>query len=190
MSIYGLLAVALLAAGCASTKPVVQVDDSAEKARAEEEARRKEAEAKAKAEAEAAARAKAAAEEAARQAQARAIEDAARQARQLGPIYFDYDMFNVRDDQMNVLLQHADILKAASQVKMTLEGHCDERGTIEYNLALGQRRADSAKFHLTRMGVNPDNLKTISYGEERPVAKGQDESAWSKNRRVEFVAAP
>ena len=75
-------------------------------------------------------------------------------------------------------------------MKVSVEGHCDERGTVEYNLALGQKRADSAKSFLVKAGIAADRLKTVSYGKERPADTGHSEAAWAKNRRVEIVAAP
>jgi peptidoglycan-associated lipoprotein len=77
-------------------------------------------------------------------------------------------------------------LRENSGERLSLEGHCDERGTEEYNLALGQRRADSVRSYLVSGGISPDRLKTISYGEEKPVDNGHDESAWAKNRRVQY----
>jgi peptidoglycan-associated lipoprotein len=148
--------------------------------KAEAEAKAKKAkedmEAKMKSEAEAEARMKAEAE--------------ARAARSYETTYFDYDKANIRDDQKAGLTANADKLKANMEVKVTLEGHCDERGTAEYNLALGQKRADSAKAFLTKAGVGADRLKTVSFGKERPADAGHTEAAWAKNRRVEIVAAP
>jgi len=193
--VYGFVALSLFGLGCAGTKPVQE--DLEAKARAEAEARKKKAEeeaARLKAEAEAKAREarmKAEAEARAREAQMMAeTEAAARAARQLGPVYFDYDAYGIRDDQKAVLADHADKLKAVGEVSLTLEGHCDERGTIEYNLALGQKRADAVKNYLVRSGVEESRLSTISYGKQRPAVAGRDEAAWSKNRRVEFTAAP
>ncbi|MBI2503680.1 MAG: peptidoglycan-associated lipoprotein Pal [Candidatus Latescibacteria bacterium] len=114
----------------------------------------------------------------------------ARAARAYEATYFDYDKSNIRDDQKAMLAQNADKLKTNADVKVTLEGHCDERGTAEYNLALGQKRADSAKAFLSKAGVAADRIKTLSYGKERPADAGHSEAAWAKNRRVEIVAAP
>ncbi|MBI4209124.1 MAG: peptidoglycan-associated lipoprotein Pal [Deltaproteobacteria bacterium] len=102
------------------------------------------------------------------------------------PIYFDFDQSIVREDQKPILKSLAAWLRENSKGKLTLEGHCDERGTEEYNLALGQRRADSVKSYLVSAGVSPDRLKTISYGEEKPADSGHDEAAWAKNRRVQY----
>jgi peptidoglycan-associated lipoprotein len=181
------LAVGLFAVGCASTKPVVQVDDTA--AKAAEAARKAEADAKAKAAAEAAAREARLKAEADATARAKAdAEAAALAARQLSTVYFDYDDYSIRSDQQGPLSSHADKLNAASGVKLTLAGHCDERGTVEYNLALGQKRADAVKNYLVRGGVDAERLSTISYGKEKPVDPGHSEASWAKNRRVEFSA--
>jgi peptidoglycan-associated lipoprotein len=181
------LAVGLFAVGCASTKPVVQVDDTA--AKAAEAARKAEADAKAKAAAEAAAREARLKAEADATARAKAdAEAAALAARQLSTVYFDYDDYSIRADQQGPLSSHADKLNAASGVKLTLAGHCDERGTVEYNLALGQKRADAVKNYLVRGGVDAERLSTISFGKEKPVDPGHSEASWAKNRRVEFSA--
>ena len=103
-------------------------------------------------------------------------------------VYFDYDSAVLSAAAQGVLKNKSIILGKYSGVSVKIEGHCDERGTNEYNLALGERRAESAKSFLVNLGVNPSRLKTISYGEEKPVNAGHDESAWSKNRRAHFVA--
>jgi peptidoglycan-associated lipoprotein len=102
-------------------------------------------------------------------------------------IYFDYDMYNIRSDMLEKLAQNAKILQSYPQAKIRIEGHCDERGTIDYNLALGERRAYSVKNYLTNYGIDPDRIRTISYGKERPAIPGHSESAWAKNRRTVFV---
>lgn len=104
--------------------------------------------------------------------------------RNLEDVFFDYDQYALRDDSRRVLDANADVLKTNSDWSVTLEGHCDERGTVEYNLALAEKRARAAKDYLVRMGVEDSRLRTISYGEERPFDPGHDESAWSQNRRV------
>ncbi len=106
---------------------------------------------------------------------------------QLQPIYFDFDQAIVRSDQIPQLEQNADYLKQTTGVKVIVEGNCDERGTNEYNLALGERRALNGKKFLVELGVEPDRIRTISYGEERPLFTGHDEFAWSHNRRDDFV---
>ncbi len=103
------------------------------------------------------------------------------------PIYFDFDKSNIREDQKTRLEGNADFLKANSDLKITIEGNCDERGTNEYNIALGERRAQAAKKYLMNLGVPKDSLYTISYGEERPLLYGHDEYSWSQNRRDDFV---
>lgn len=102
-------------------------------------------------------------------------------------IYFDFDKSNIRPDAREVLKTNADWFLKNSNVSIIIEGHCDERGTAEYNMALGQRRADEAKKYLVNLGVKGSTLKTISYGKERPIDSGHDEEAWAKNRRDHFV---
>jgi peptidoglycan-associated lipoprotein len=101
-------------------------------------------------------------------------------------VFFDYDKYDLRADARQVLSDNAQLLKDHSS-KLVLEGHCDERGTDEYNLALGQRRADAVKNYLADLGVSAAAMSTVSYGEERPFDPGHDEAAWSKNRRVHFL---
>jgi peptidoglycan-associated lipoprotein len=102
-------------------------------------------------------------------------------------IYFDFDSSELVPDARMMLKEKADFLTRNSGLTVTIEGHCDERGTTEYNLALGERRAMSAKRYLQDLGIAEFRLNTISYGEERPLVQGNDESAWSKNRRAHFV---
>jgi peptidoglycan-associated lipoprotein len=103
------------------------------------------------------------------------------------PIYFAYDDYTLDSSAQSSLNKLADYLKGAQTAAVQIEGHCDERGSIEYNLALGQRRAQSVKTYLSQLGVEDSRLSTISYGEEKPAADGHDEAAWSKNRRAQFV---
>jgi peptidoglycan-associated lipoprotein len=105
----------------------------------------------------------------------------------LKDVFFDYDKSNIREDQKAALNENIGWLKANSKAKVTLEGHCDERGTAEYNLGLGDRRAKAAKDYLVAAGIAPDRVATISYGKERPFVLGHDESAWKWNRRSHFV---
>ncbi len=98
-------------------------------------------------------------------------------------VFFGYDKFSVTTGARKTLKKQAAWLKTYSQVFVTIQGHADERGTREYNLALGDRRANSVKDYLVSLGVNPGRVNTISYGKERPVATGSSESAWSQNRR-------
>jgi len=101
-------------------------------------------------------------------------------------IYFDFDSDALKDDARSTLDAKITILNASPDVKLKVAGNTDERGSDEYNLALGQRRAAAAKRYLTDHGIAGDRIDIISYGEERPVATGHDESAWSQNRRDEF----
>ena len=103
------------------------------------------------------------------------------------PIYFDFDRSSIRNEARAVLEKTAAFLKDNASIHMRIEGNCDERGTSEYNLALGERRANSAKLFLVSLGISPDRIRTISYGEERPLARGNSEDAWAKNRRDDFV---
>jgi peptidoglycan-associated lipoprotein len=105
----------------------------------------------------------------------------------LKDIHFDFDKYDIRLEDADILKENAALLLANPNVKIQIEGHCDERGTIEYNLALGERRANSAKNYLVSLGVSANRLSTISYGEEKPVDPGHDEEAWAKNRRCHFI---
>jgi peptidoglycan-associated lipoprotein len=104
---------------------------------------------------------------------------------ELKTVYFAYDKDDLTDAARSILRQNANWLKANPQWNVVLGGHCDERGTIEYNLALGQRRANSVRSYLASLGVDASRMRTVSYGEERPVDNGHNEAAWAKNRRVE-----
>ncbi len=107
----------------------------------------------------------------------------------LKAVYFDFDSSSLRPDALATLRSNADKIKKTPGVLVQVAGHCDERGTQEYNLALGERRALSVREHLIRLGVSGDRLITISYGEEFPATTGSSESAWSQNRRCEFNRA-
>lgn len=191
-STIGLAAIALAgsllltATGCGPKpkpeppKPAINLDSlraaeeakrKADSIRVADEARRAAEEAKRKAEAEAA-RLKAEAE--------------AKDKASVRVIYFDYDKANIRNDMVSPSQFDADLMKKYANWRVQLEGHADERGTNEYNLALGDRRAQSVKKYLSDYGIGADRISTISYGEERPAVKGDNEAAWSKNRRVEF----
>ena len=124
-----------------------------------------------------------------------AREDSLRRAREAlegvrsaltAPIYFDYDSDAIGDAGRSALDQKLAILQANSGVRLRIAGHADERGSDEYNLALGQRRAAAAKRYLTQRGIPEGQIEIVSFGEERPVASGSDESAWAQNRRDEF----
>ena len=102
-------------------------------------------------------------------------------------VYFDYDESTLSDDTRDKLSRNADLLKGNPQFSVTIEGHADSRGTNEYNLALGERRANAVKDYLTSLGVDGSRLRTLSYGEERPVCTEDVESCWSQNRRGHMV---
>ncbi len=106
----------------------------------------------------------------------------------LGDVFFDFDKSELRTDAVAQLKTNANWLGEQAGRKVIIEGHCDERGTNEYNLALGERRANSAKDYIVNLGVEPARLKTVSYGEEKPFAQGHNEEAWAQNRRAHFVA--
>jgi peptidoglycan-associated lipoprotein len=107
----------------------------------------------------------------------------------LQTVYFDYNSFDLRPDALSTLRDNADKIKQVPGVIIQVEGHCDERGTQEYNFALAEKRALAVRSHLMNLGVSGDRIITISYGEEDPVDMGHTESAWSKNRRSEFNRA-
>lgn len=108
----------------------------------------------------------------------------------LKDIYFDFDRYDLRADAREVLKANADWLKRNASARIEIEGHCDERGTNEYNLALGAKRAQSAKDFLITLGISAERLSTISYGEEVPVCKENSEECWQRNRRARFVIIP
>ncbi|NBD20185.1 peptidoglycan-associated lipoprotein Pal [Aquabacterium fontiphilum] len=101
-------------------------------------------------------------------------------------VYFDFDSFLVKDEFRPVVEAHARRMNAARDTRIVIEGHTDERGGREYNLALGQRRAEAVQRSLTLLGVSAERIEAVSFGEERPAATGSDESAWSQNRRAEI----
>ena len=104
----------------------------------------------------------------------------------LEDIYFEFDRSTLTAESQEILRKKAQWLKVNRDAKVVIEGHCDNRGTNEYNLALGDRRAASTKAFLVNLGISPSRMVTISYGEERPLMHGQNEAAWSKNRRAHF----
>jgi peptidoglycan-associated lipoprotein len=116
----------------------------------------------------------------------RTLEDLNRNS-PLQPAFFGLDSFELDDAGRAVVASNAEILKKYPTWMVTVEGHCDERGTAEYNLALGERRAVAVKTYLVALGISPDRLRTVSYGKEFPFDAGHSESAWSKNRRAHFV---
>lgn len=105
----------------------------------------------------------------------------------LEKIYFDFDSSDLSASARETLSKNAAALKKASSARIRIEGNCDENGSAEYNLALGERRAKAAQQYLVTLGVSPDRLSTISYGKEKPAVQGSDESVWKKNRRDEFI---
>lgn len=105
----------------------------------------------------------------------------------LKDVFFDFDRYDLTADARTTLRANADWLKGNSSARIEIEGHCDERGTSEYNLALGAKRAQAARDYLGSLGIAADRLSTISYGEEIPVCKEQTESCWKQNRRARFV---
>ena len=193
------LCLGLILTGC-SKKAVVKEEPSVTK----EEAARLEAERTARLEAERAAK------EAREKELERAREEEARKAREefekslvakrepgiegevyesklFKDIHFDFDRYDIRPEDTEILKQSAALLSKYRTVKVQIEGHCDERGTHEYNLALGERRANSAKKYLVSLGVSQDRISTISYGEEKPSDPGGNEGAWAKNRRAHCI---
>jgi peptidoglycan-associated lipoprotein len=115
------------------------------------------------------------------------IEGVVHESKMLKDIHFDFDKYNIQPREAEILKENSALLKKYPGMKFQIEGHCDERGTGEYNLALGERRAYSAKKYLVSLGISPSNILTISYGEERPFDQGHNEEAWTKNRRAHFV---
>ena len=102
-------------------------------------------------------------------------------------VHFDFDKFNIKESERPVLEKKKQWMTANPNAKVLIEGHCDERGTTEYNLALGERRANACKQYMILLGIDKNRLSTISYGEEKPLDPGQNEEAWAKNRRGQFV---
>ena len=101
-------------------------------------------------------------------------------------VYFDFDKFDIKPEYRSILKEQATVLKKFSAIRVLIEGHCDSRGTAEYNLALGERRARAVKEYLMVLGVSASQMEIVSYGEERPAAEGNNEAAWAKDRRAEF----
>jgi len=113
----------------------------------------------------------------------------AKELYELADIRFEFDKFNLSDDARASLKNHAEWLNKNRDVMIVIEGHCDERGTSEYNLALGERRANAAAKFLVDMGIDAKRIKTLSYGEELPLDAGHNEDAWARNRRAHFAAS-
>jgi peptidoglycan-associated lipoprotein len=145
-----------------------------------------------------------AAERAAKEAAAKAAKDAADRAKkeaaakaaailkelQIADVNFDYNKYNLKPEAQEILKKGAPAYLKYRDYKLVVEGHCDERGTAEYNLALGEKRATEAAKYLADLGIEKERIKTISYGKEMPLAQGHDEAAWAKNRRAHFVIFP
>lgn len=105
----------------------------------------------------------------------------------LKDVFFDFDRYEIRQDQRDTLAKDAAWLRENGTVNFTVEGHCDERGTSQYNMALGERRAESVKDYLVQLGIASSRIQVISYGNERPFVTGHDETAWAQNRRGHFL---
>ncbi len=137
-----------------------------------------------------------AAEKAAREAAEKAKKEAAAKAAailqelKIPDVHFDFDKYNLRPDAQEILKKGAPAYLKYRDYKLVVEGHCDERGTAEYNLALGEKRAMEAAKYLVNLGIEKERIRTISYGKEMPLDKGHDEAAWAKNRRAHFVVFP
>jgi peptidoglycan-associated lipoprotein len=117
----------------------------------------------------------------------RPISDSEFFAANVNDAYFDYDKYNIRDDARQALEGDARAFAGRGGIRFTIEGHCDERGSEKYNIALGDRRANAAKEFLSSQGVNADRIDTIGYGKERPACTDHNEDCWQKNRRAHFV---
>jgi len=115
------------------------------------------------------------------------IEGEVFESTQLKDIHFEFDQYDLTEEARKILTENAKVLSTHTSLRIQIEGHCDERGSNEYNLALGERRAVSAKLYLKKLGVQENRLATMSYGEEMPADPGHSEEAWTKNRRCHFV---
>jgi len=174
-------------------KAVVQTPAEASAAAADDQAAR-----------ERALREQALSDQATREAAAKEAKDAADRAKkeatakaaailkelQIADVNFDYNMYNLRPEAQDILKKGAPAYLKYRDYKLVVEGHCDERGTAEYNLALGEKRANEAAKYLADLGIEKERIKTISYGKEMPLDQGHDEAAWAKNRRAHFVIFP
>ena len=105
----------------------------------------------------------------------------------LSNVFFDYNMYNLSSDSKRILKNNADALKSDESVIVTIAGHCDERGTNEYNISLGHKRANEVKRYLNGLGIDSSRMRAISYGEEKPLCSDSTEDCWRKNRRSEFT---
>lgn len=156
------------------SKPPTAVEDEAEKAKKRARIREQEQQAL---------REKALSEE-----EAKRLREAAEKARlESEDIHFEFDQYILSDTAKQILNKRAQWMKDYPAAKVLIEGHCDERGSAEYNLALGQKRAEVAMNYLTSLGISANRISTISYGKEKPLDTGSNEAAWAKNRRAHFV---
>ena len=172
-----ILSIALIMTGCPK-KTVVKEEPSVKKEEAAKaEAERKAKETKTKEEFEKSMVAK----------KTPGIEGEVFESSLLKDVHFDFDKYDIRPADAASLKGNADLLKKYHNVKVQIEGHCDERGTVEYNLALGERRANSTRNYLVSIGVSPERISTISYGKERPLDPSHNEAAWTKNRRAHTI---
>lgn len=126
-------------------------------------------------------------EQAVKEAAAPATEEAAAQQSQLATIYFDFDSYILSTTARETLTKNAGAMQKDNSIKLRVEGNCDERGSDEYNLALGEKRAKAAMNYLVSLGIPAERFSIISYGKEKPVDPGHDEAAWAKNRRDDFI---
>jgi len=117
----------------------------------------------------------------------RGIEGEVFETKLLKDIHFDFDRYDIRRGDEEILKENAALLKKYPKTKIQIEGHCDERGTVEYNLALGERRANNTKKYLVSLGIASSRISTISYGKEKPLDNGHNEEAWAENRRAHTV---
>jgi len=195
VSIIFILCIGLILMGCPK-KTVVKDEPSAKEAariEAERIAKEKEKEAKEKEAREKETtrlREEAAKRELERSLEAKntpGIEGVVYESSLLKPIHFDFDRYDIRPADAEILKANSAVLKKYPSLKIQIEGHCDERGTNEYNLALGERRASSTKKYLNSLGISTDRVSTISYGEEKPLDPAHNEDAWAKNRRANFL---
>ncbi|MFT5696029.1 MAG: peptidoglycan-associated lipoprotein, partial [Myxococcota bacterium] len=115
------------------------------------------------------------------------VVDTSTRSMSLATAYFDYDRSEIRNDMRDILKLNAEVLQLSGATAM-IEGHADERGSEEYNLALGERRAETIRKYMTALGVASSQLRIVSYGESKPAVSGHDDNAWRLNRRVEFIA--
>ena len=189
----------MLMTGCAKKavskdEGLVAGEKKAAAAQSEADIKKKEAEAAAKEEAarklaaeQAAAQQKEDVKELALKRDAAAAAAAEKEQTAFEDIYFVFDKSTIEPEAREILKRLASLLGSNKNYSLVVEGHCDERGTVEYNLALGQRRADAAMKYLVDLGLDKESIKTITYGKERPLETGHDEEAWTKNRRAHFL---